>query len=141
MQCFELCRLQYILMLLMMYCIRKTRASLVTINRGAHVVEEKSQGQAEGKQQVGAKTRGLDEPEHYFTAISLVASREYPCGNVLLGRRQSQTHLACMWTRNANGNDFHKHRHFQRMGEGYHGVVPPLSAAHYLCNFRRSTRL
>ncbi len=54
----ELCRLPYILMLLRMYCIRKTRASLVTINRGAHVVEEKLQGQAEGKQQVVAKTRG-----------------------------------------------------------------------------------
>ena len=113
-----------------MSCIRKTRASLVTINRGAHVVEDKSQGQAEGKQQVVAKTRGLDEPEHHSTAIFLVASREYPCGNVLVGRRQSQTHLACMWARNANGHDFHKHRHFQRMGEGYHGVVPPLSPAH-----------
>ena len=86
-QYFELCRLSYILMLLMMYCIRKTRASLVTINRGAHVVEDKSQGQAEGKQQVVAKTRGLDEPEHHSTAIFLVASREYPCGNVLVGRR------------------------------------------------------
>ena len=39
-QCFELCRLPYILMLLMMSCIRKTRASLVTINRGAHVVNK-----------------------------------------------------------------------------------------------------
>ena len=86
-QCFELCRLPYILMLLMMYCIRKTRASLVTINRGAHVVEEKSQGQAEGKQQVVAKTRGLDEPEHHSTAMFLVSSREYPCGDVLVGRR------------------------------------------------------
>ena len=96
-----------------MYCIRTTWASLVTINRGAHVVEEKSQGQAEGKQQVVAKTRGQDEPEHHSTAIFLVASQEYSCGNVLVGRRQSQTHLACMWTRNANGHDFHKHRHFQ----------------------------
>ena len=74
----ELCRLPYTLLLLIMYCIRKTRASLVTINRAAHVVEEKSQGQAEGKQQVVAKTRRLDEPEHNFTAIFLVASREYP---------------------------------------------------------------
>ena len=72
-------------MLLMVYCIRKTRASLVTINRGAHVVEEKSQ--AEGKQQVVAKTRGLDEPEHHSTVTFLVASREYPFGNVLVGRR------------------------------------------------------
>ena len=74
-------------MLLMVYCIRTTRASLVAINRGAHVVEEKSQGQAEGKQQVVAKTRGLDEPEHNFAAIFPGASREYPCGNVLVGRR------------------------------------------------------
>ena len=70
-----------------MYCIRKTRASLVTVNRGAHVVEEKSQGQAEGKQQVVAKTQGQDAPDHNFTVICLVASREYPCGNVLVGRR------------------------------------------------------
>ena len=140
-QCLELCRLPYTLMLLMVYCIRKTRASLVAINRGAHVVEEKSQGQEEGKQQVVAKTRGLDDSEHHSTANFLVASREYLCGNVLVGRRQSQTHLACTWTRNANGNDFHKHRHFERMGEVYHGVVPPLSAAHHLCNFGRSTRL
>jgi hypothetical protein len=70
-----------------MYCIQKTRASLVTINRGAHVVEEKSQGQAEGKQQVVAKPRGLNEPEHHSTAIFLVASREYPFGKVLVGRR------------------------------------------------------
>ena len=69
-------------MLLMMYCIRKTRASLVTINRGAHVVEEKSRGQAEGKQQVVAKTQGQDAPDYNFTVIFLVASREYPCGNV-----------------------------------------------------------
>ena len=128
-------------MLLMMYCIRKTRASLATINRVAHVMEDESQGQAEGKQQVVAKTRRLDEPEHNFTAIFLVASREYPCGSVLVGRRQTQTHLACMWARHANGHDFHKQRHFERMGEGYHGVVPPLSAAHHVCNFRRSTRL
>jgi hypothetical protein len=74
-------------MLLMMYFIRKTRASLVTINRGAHVVEEKSRGQAEGKQQMVAKTWGLDESEHHSTAVFLVASREYSCGNVLLGRR------------------------------------------------------
>ena len=74
-------------MLLMMYCIRKTRASLVTINRGAYVVEEKPQGQAEGKQQLVAKTRGQNEPEHNFTITFLVASREYPCGNVLVGRR------------------------------------------------------
>ena len=86
-QYFELCRLSYILMLLMMYCIRKTRASLVTINRGAHVVEEKPRGQAEGKQQVVAKTQGQDAPEHHSTTIFLVASREYPCGNVLVGRR------------------------------------------------------
>ena len=70
-QFLELCHLPYTLMLLMMYCIRKTRASLVTINRGAHVVEEKSQGQAEGKQQVVAKTRGQDEPEHNFSRPSL----------------------------------------------------------------------
>ncbi len=74
-------------MLLMMYCIRKTRASLVTINRGALVVEEKSQGQAGGKQQVVAKTRGLDELEHRSTAFFLVESREYSCGNVVVGRR------------------------------------------------------
>ncbi len=55
-------------------CIRKTRASLVTINRDAHVVEVKSQGQAEGKQQVVAKTRGLDKPDQHSTAIFLVAS-------------------------------------------------------------------
>jgi hypothetical protein len=35
-------------------------ASLVTINRGAHFLEEKSQGPAEGKQQVVAKTRRID---------------------------------------------------------------------------------
>jgi hypothetical protein len=74
-------------MLLMISCIRQTRASLVTINRGAHVVEGKSQGQAEGKQQLVAKTRGQDEPEHNFDVTFLVASREYPCGNVLVGRR------------------------------------------------------
>ena len=86
-QCLELCRLPYTLMLLMVYCIRKTRASLVTINRGAHVVEEKSWGQAGGKQQAFAKTRGLDKPEHHSNAIFLVASRQYPFGNVLVGRR------------------------------------------------------
>ncbi len=36
-----------------------------------------------------------------------------------------------MWARNANGHDFHKHKHFERMGEGYHGIVlrfPPLTS-------------
>ena len=132
--CAELCELfhlPYILMLLMVYCIRRKRSSLVTINFCAHVVEETSGGQTEGKQKVVAKTQGLDAPHHNFDTFPPVASREYPCGDMLVGREQSQTHMACTWTRHGKGRDFHKHKHFQRLREKYHGVVPPLSPAHH----------
>jgi len=51
----ELCHFPYTLMLLMVYCIRRKRSCSVTNKICAHVVEETSGGQTEGKQKVVAK--------------------------------------------------------------------------------------